>query len=194
MGRGKQEASAALAALVVIFVLVGDKVMDTVIAAFADDGIKKDEILPLLLFLCGIALVMWALQNGILRIFSKMVRKFRRTDKFISMENDLRIARITIKQGLEYLISQRYKFDEHVDFSANMVASLNPSSPRFREDRHQAANTVFLLKEDYHQNIETVQAAIDRLYENITVAEQIFVDAEEWASKTAPKYWNKGEN
>lgn len=193
MGKSKQETSKNLAttATAIILILVCDKVMDTIVAVFTNDGIKREEVLPLLISLCCVALVVWALQKGVLGIFSKLVRFFKETDKFNSMENDLRTARKTIKQSLDYLKSQKYTFDKHVDYSTNMVKSLNPSDMNFNDHKYQAAQTVDRLKDDYHQNIVAVQESIDRLYENITRAEEILADADEWASKAAPKHFRR---
>jgi hypothetical protein len=184
-----KQVSAAVASIAIIATLVGDKVMDAAVAVITDDGVQRNEVLSLLVFLVFISLVIWALQSGILKLFSKLLRTVRRTDEFNSLESELETARKTIKQGLRYLKSQGHEFDKHVDSAVNKVATLNPSDPRFEEHRHQAAGTVFLLKEDYHRNINSIQESIDRLYENITVAEEIFLDVDEWASKTASKYF-----
>lgn len=188
MSRGKQ-ASAFAAAIAVIAPLVGEKVMDVTVAVFTNDGLQPNEIIPLLGQLVGVALIIWILQSGILKIFSNLMRKIRRTDELNEKMQQLKAARETIKQGLEYLKSQEDEFNQHVYSARKKVTELRAFDRNFSTRRQKAANAVVALKKDYHSNIEILQTSVDKLYKDMSTAEQILLEADEWARKVGPKYY-----
>lgn len=180
---------AAATALVMMANLIGDKIMDAIVAISTDGGLSRDEIFPLFLRLSGIVLALLILQSGIFKLISDLMRKFRRTDEVDEMRATLRDARVTIKHGLEYLKSQQNYFNRKVLSASRQVQSLEPMDAWFLQNKDQAANTVISLKDDYRDSIDTLERTIDQLYKDLADAEVIFMEAEEWSQQAADDYY-----
>ncbi|MBD2234943.1 hypothetical protein [Phormidium tenue] len=192
MNRVKQ-ASTIGGAILIVVPLIGDKIMDMLVAVFNEGELTLGKFGLLLGSLFLVGLMVWVVQSGILKLFSDLIRKFRRTDEVEDTRGKLKIARKTIKQGLEYLKVQQSKFDTNVSSASQKVIELNAMDRSFTQRKRQAAGVVMSLKKDYRDNLIALEKAIEQLYKNINDAENILEEADEWSRKAAKRYY-KGPN
>jgi outer membrane murein-binding lipoprotein Lpp len=195
MASSKQvSASATVAALGIIVPLVGDKVMDAIIAIFSENGLNKNEMLPLLGWLAFISITVWILQSGIEKLISKFLRKLRRTDEVDELRQKINTVREGILLNLEEFKSREQQFDQKVDSAATKVRTLSAKDENFSSYKEQAATTVVSLKTDYARNIKTLEESIKKLYRSIGEADKIFAGIEDWADKAGSQYFKKPPN
>lgn len=184
-----KQASAIGGAVLIIVPLVGDKVMDMLVSVFTEGELTPGKIGLLVGSLFLVSLMIWVVQSGILKLFSDLIRKFRRTDEIDETRGKLKIARKTIKQGLEYLKAQQSKFDTNVSSASRKVIELNVTDRSFTQRKQQAAGVVMSLKKDYRDNLIALEKVVERLYKDIDDAERIFEEADEWSKKAAKRYF-----